>query len=52
MDNRVRFYCWLIALLEQRHLTFEEIANEWKDANANPFGEELQLRAFLRWATC
>ena len=49
MDNRVRFYCWLIALLEQRHLTFEEIANEWRDANANPFGEELQLRTFHRY---
>ena len=49
MDNRVKFYCWLIARLEQRHLTFEEIANEWKDANANPFGEELQLRTFHRY---
>ena len=49
MDNRVKFYCWLIARLEQRHLTFEEIANEWRDANANPFGEELQLRTFHRY---
>ncbi len=49
MDNRVKFYCWLIAQLEQRHLTFEEIANEWRDANANPFGEELQLRTFHRY---
>lgn len=49
MDNRVKFYCWLISRLEQQHLTFEEIANEWKDANANPFGEELQLRTFHRY---
>jgi len=49
MDNRVKFYCWLIARLEQRHLTFEEIANEWRDANANPFGEGLQLRTFHRY---
>ena len=49
MDNRVKFYCWLIARLEQRHLTFEEIANEWRDANANPFGEELLLRTFHRY---
>ena len=49
MDNRVKFYCWLIARLEQRYLTFEEIANEWRDANANPFGEELQLRTFHRY---
>ena len=49
MDNRVKFYCWLIARLEQRHLTFEEIVNEWRDANANPFSEELQLRTFHRY---
>lgn len=36
MDNRVKFYSWLISLLERRRLTFEEIANEWRDANANP----------------
>lgn len=49
MDNRVKFYCWLISILERKHLTFEEIANEWRDAYANPFGEELQLRTFHRY---
>lgn len=49
MDNRVKFYSWLIALLERRHLTFEEIANEWRDASANPFEDELQLRTFHRY---
>ena len=49
MDNRVKFYCWLISILERKRLTFEEIANEWRNANANPFGEELQLRTFHRY---
>ena len=49
MDNRVKFYCWLIALLERRHLTFEEIADEWWEANANPFREELHWRTFHRY---
>ncbi len=48
MDNRVKFYCWLIALLEQKHLTFREIADEWEDASCNPFHEELTLRTFHR----
>lgn len=49
MDNRVKIYCWLISLLERRRLTFEEIANEWRDSNANPDGDELQLRTFHRY---
>ena len=49
MDNRVKFYSWLISLLERRRLTFEEIANEWRDANVNPEGEEQQLRTFHRY---
>ena len=49
MDNRVKIYCWLISLLERHRLTFEEIANEWRDSNANPDGEELQLRTFHRY---
>ena len=49
MDNRVKFYSWLISLLERRRLTFEEIANEWRDANANPEGEELHLRTVHRY---
>ncbi len=48
MDNRVKFYCWLIALLERKHLTFQEIADEWEDASCNPFHEELTLRTFHR----
>ncbi len=49
MDNRVKFYSWLIAILDRKRLTFEEIANEWRDASANPFGDELQLRTFHRY---
>ncbi len=48
MDNRVKFYCWLIALLEHNHLTFQEIVDEWEVASCNPFHEELTLRTFHR----
>ena len=48
MDNRVKFYCWLIALLERKHLTFQEIVDEWAEATCNPFHEELTLRTFHR----
>ncbi len=48
MDNRVKFYCWLIALLKRRHLTFQEIVDEWAEATCNPFHEELTLRTFHR----
>ncbi len=48
MDNRVKFYCWLIALLERNHLTFQEIVDEWEVASCNPFHEELTLRTFHR----
>ena len=46
MDNRVKFYSWLIGLLDRKHLTFEEIANEWRDANANQDEDELDKRTF------
>lgn len=36
MDNRMKFYCWVIALLMRKRLTFEEIANEWQDSY-NPY---------------
>ena len=49
MDNRVKFYSWLIALLERRHLTFEEIVDEWSEATCNPFHEELTKRTFHRY---
>lgn len=49
MDNRMRFYQWLIATLERKRMTFEEIASEWQEAFANPFREELQLRTFHRY---
>ena len=47
MDNRVKFYSWLIGLLDRKHLTFEEIANEWRDANANQDEDELDKRTFI-----
>ena len=49
MDNRVKFYSWLIGLLDSAHLTFEEIANEWHDANANQDEDELDKRTFHRY---
>ena len=49
MDGRMKFYGWLISTLQRRRMTFEEIANEWKDATANLDGEELQLRTFHRY---
>ena len=49
MDNRVKFYSWLIGLLDRTHLTFEEIANEWRDANANQDEDELDKRTFHRY---
>ena len=49
MDNRVKFYSWLIGLLDRKHLTFEEIANEWRVANANQDEDELDKRTFHRY---
>ena len=49
MDNRVKFYSWLIGLLDRKRLTFEEIANEWRDANANQDEDELDKRTFHRY---
>ena len=49
MDNRVKFYSWLIGLLDRKHLTFEEIANEWRAANANQDEDELDKRTFHRY---
>ena len=48
MDNRVKFYCWLISLLERRRMTFDEIADSWMEATANAFKEQLTLRTFHR----
>ena len=49
MDNRVKFYSWLIGLLNSAHLTFEEIADEWKEAHANQNNDVLDKRTFHRY---
>ena len=49
MDNRVKFYSWLIGLLDRKHLTFEEIANEWKEARGNQDKDVLDKRTFHRY---
>ena len=49
MDNRVKFYSWLIGLLDRNHLTFEEIADEWKENRANQDNDVLDKRTFHRY---
>ena len=49
MDNRVKFYSWLIGLLDRKHLTFEEIADEWKEARGNQDKDVLDKRTFHRY---
>ena len=49
MDNRVKFYSWLIGLLDGAHLTFEEIADEWKEARGNQNKDVLDKRTFHRY---
>ena len=49
MDNRVKFYSWLIGLLDRKHLNFEEIADEWKEARANQDNDVLDKRTFHRY---
>ena len=49
MDNRVKFYSWLIGLLDRKHLTFEEIADEWKEARAYQDNDVLDKRSFHRY---
>ena len=49
MDNRVKFYSWLIGLLDSAHLTFEEIADEWKKNRANQDNDVLDKRTFHRY---
>ena len=49
MDNRVKFYSWLIGLLDRKHLTFEEIADEWKEARGNQDNDVLDKRTFHRY---
>lgn len=49
MDNRMKFYSWLISLLEQKPRTLSEIIDEWRDATANSENEELDQRTFHRY---
>lgn len=45
----MKFYSWLISLLEQKHRTLAEIIDEWRDATANSENEELDQRTFHRY---
>ena len=51
MNNRVKFYSWLITQLSRRPMTFAEIADAWMDATANVYREELPLRTFQPYYT-
>ena len=49
MDNRAKFYCWLIGKLERRHMTIQEICNDWGESSSNIDGKELSVRTFHRY---
>ena len=49
MDNRAKFYCWLIGKLERRHMTIQEICNDWVESSSNIDGKELSVRTFHRY---
>ena len=49
MDNRAKFYCWLIGKLERRHMTIKEICDDWNESSSNIDGNELSVRTFHRY---
>lgn len=49
MDNRSKFYCWLIGKLEHRRMTLQEICDEWATSASNLDGRELSVRTFHRY---
>lgn len=49
MDNRTKFYCWLIGKLEHRRMTLQEICDEWAESASNIDGKELSIRTFHRY---
>lgn len=49
MDNRTKFYCWLIGKLEHRRMTLQEIIDEWAEAPSNFGSKELSVRTFHRY---
>lgn len=49
MDNRAKFYCWLIGKLERRHMTIKEICDDWNESSSNIDGKELSVRTFHRY---
>lgn len=49
MDNRSKFYCWLIGKLQHRRMTLQEICDEWADSASNYKGSELSVRTFHRY---
>ena len=52
MNNRVKFYSWLITQLSRRPITFAEIADAWMDATATGHREVFLPRTFHRSRKC
>lgn len=49
MDNRPKFYCWLIGKLKKRRMTLDEISDEWMRSSYNSGKDELSKRTFHRY---
>lgn len=49
MNNRTKFYRWLIGKLEHRRMTLQEITDEWEVAASNVDHRELSQRTFHRY---
>lgn len=49
MDNRTKFYCWLIGKLEHRRMTLQQICDDWANSSSNIDGKPLSVRTFHRY---
>lgn len=49
MNNRTKFYCWLIGRLERQKMTLKEISDAWENAASNIDHERLSTRTFHRY---
>lgn len=49
MDNRIKFYCWLIGKLKHRYMTLPDICDEWAKSSSNIDDRPLSTRTFHRY---
>lgn len=49
MNNRTKFYCWIIAKLQHEKLTIDEICDGWERASANTDVSNISTRTFHRY---